>query len=582
MIRQPIVTICGHVDHGKTSILDYFRGSALQEMEAGGITQKISFTLYPKEQIEKACPLLEKNKMKLEIPGFLFIDTPGHAAFTNLRKRGGSLADLAILVIDINEGIKPQTAEVLQILKFNKTPFLIALNKIDNISGWRTNKNQELSLQRNIESQPINIKSLFDERYMTIAGALSSYGFDADLFYNITDFTKKICLIPCSARTGEGIQELMMMLCGLSQKYLSEKLKLGEEAKGIILEVKKEKANEYVEAILYDGEIKKNDEIAVANIDGNPIITKIRSIEEIQPLSIKFKAKEKVQAATGIRMQFSEKMDILPGMPFLSYKENKDKVKEIFKKELTETIKTQNNGIIAKADSLGSLEALLVLLRQANIPVLKAGIGNINKNDFSSAKANLEINELDAIILGFNVSINKDVEELLSENSKIKVLAEEVVYKLIEKLEQFRINKKKEIEKEKLMELATLCKLEILHQYVFRITKPAIFGVKVAAGKLTPNINFVDEQENKIGRVKNIQSDKTSVPEATEGMEVAVSFPGTNYEKELKDSKFLYSDIGERQFRNFKKNKDLLSEGEKRILQEIAEIKRRKESEWGK
>jgi translation initiation factor 5B len=581
IIRQPIVTVCGHVDHGKTSVLDYFRGSSLQEMEAGGITQKISFTLYPREQIEKACPLIKNKGMKLEIPGFLFIDTPGHAAFTNLRKRGGSLADLAILVIDINEGIKPQTAEVIQILKFNKTPFIIALNKIDNISGWRTNKSNEISLQRNIESQPINVKSLFDERYMTIAGALSSYGFDADLFYNITDFTKKICLVPCSARTGEGIQELMMMLCGLSQKYLAERLKMGEDAKGIILEVKKDKSNDYVEAILYDGELKKNDEIAVADIEGNPIITKVRSMEEIQPLSIKFNAKEKVMAATGIRMQFSEKLDILPGMPFLLYKQDKEKVKEIFKKELTETIKTQNNGIIAKADSLGSLEALLVLLKQSNIPVLKAGIGNINKNDFSSAKANLEINELDAIILGFNVSINKDAEELLKENAKIKVLAEEVVYKLIENLEKFRIEKKKEIEKEKLMELAALCKLEILHQYVFRITKPAIFGVKISAGKLTPNINFIDEEENKIGRVKNIQSDKNSVPEASEGMEVAVSFPGTNYEKELKGKNFLYSDIGERQFKNFKKNKELLSSGEIKILQEIAEIKRRKEPEWG-
>jgi translation initiation factor 5B len=582
MIRQPIVTICGHVDHGKTSILDYFRGTSLQEMEAGGITQKISFTLYPKEQIEKACPLLEKNSIKLEIPGFLFIDTPGHAAFTNLRKRGGSLADLAILVIDINEGIKPQTAEVIQILKFNKTPFLIALNKIDNISGWRSNRDSGISLQKNIESQPINVKSLFDERYMTIAGSLSNYGFESDLFYNITDFTKKICLVPCSARTGEGISELMMMLCGLSQKYLAERLKLGEEAKGIILEVKKDKSNDYAEAILYDGELKKNDEIAVADIEGNPTITKVRSIDEIQPLSIKFQAKEKVIAATGIRMQFSEKLDILPGMPFLLYKNNKEKVKDIFKKELTETIKTQNNGIIAKADSLGSLEALLVLLKQSNIPVLKAGIGSINKNDFSSAKANLEINELDAIILGFNVSINKDAEELLKENPKIKVLCEEVVYKLIENLEKFRNERKKEIEKAKLMELAALCKLEILHQYVFRITKPAIFGVKVSAGKLTPNINFVDEEENKIGRVKNIQSDKSSVPEATEGMEVAVSFPGTNYEKELKDRHFLYSDIGEKQFRNFKNNKDLLSEGEKRILQEIAEMKRRKEPEWGK
>jgi translation initiation factor 5B len=193
-IRQPIVTVCGHVDHGKTSILDYFRGSSLQEQEAGGITQKISFTLYTASQAKMACPLIDKKGIKLEIPGFLFIDTPGHAAFTNLRKRGGSLADLAILVIDINEGIKPQTAEVIQILKHNKTPFLIALNKIDNISGWRTIPRESQfnpvtseiargeskdrgDLQENIESQPTNIRQIFDERYLTIIGSLSNYGF---------------------------------------------------------------------------------------------------------------------------------------------------------------------------------------------------------------------------------------------------------------------------------------------------------------------------------------------------------------------------------------------------------------------
>lgn len=582
MIRQPIVTVCGHVDHGKTSILDYFRCTSLQECEAGGITQKISFTLYPSSQIRKACSLIDKNNVKLEIPGFLFIDTPGHAAFTNLRKRGGSLADLAILVIDINEGIKPQTSEVIQILKANKTPFLIALNKIDNISGWRTNKNSDISLQKNINSQPANVKALFDERYMTIAGALSNYGFEADLFYNVKDFTKNIALIPCSARTGEGISELMMMLCGLSQKYLAERLKLGKEAKGVILEVKKEKSNDYAEAILYDGELSKNMEIAVADIEGNPIITKIRSIEEIQPLSTKFKAVENVTAATGLRIQFSERIDVLPGMPFLSYKGDKEKVKEIFKKELTETIKTQSKGIIAKADSLGSLEALLVLLKQSNIPVLKAGIGNINKNDFVNAKANLELDALDAIILGFNVSVNEDAKELLVENKSIKVLTDEVVYKLIDNLVKFRDEKRKEIEKEKLMGLTSLCKLEILHQYVFRNTKPAIFGVKVLAGKLTANVNLMDEDENKIGRTKNIQADKQSVGEATDGMEVAISLPGTNFERELKDKKFLYSDMGEKQFRDFKKNKELLTPSEMKILSEIAEIKRKKQSEWGK
>jgi len=572
-IRQPIVTVCGHVDHGKTSILDYFRNSSLQEQEAGGITQKISFTSYPIEQAKKTCPLIEKKGIKLEISGFLFIDTPGHAAFTNLRKRGGSLADLAILVIDINEGIKPQTAEVIQILKFNKTPFLIALNKIDNISGWRTSKESGM-LQNNIESQPKNIKQIFDERYLTIIGSLNNYGFEADLFYNIEDFTKKIALIPCSAKTGEGIQELMMMLCGISQKYLTNRLKLGEEAKGVILEVKKEKSNDYAEAILYDGSLKKNEEIAIANLEGVPVISKIRVLEEIQPLSNKFKAKEEVIAATGLRMQFSEKIDVLPGMPFLAYKGDKERINGIFKKELTENIQTSKKGIIAKADSLGSLEALLVLLRQANIPVLKAGIGNINKTDFSSAKANLEIDELDAIIAGFNVSINEDAKELLKGNKEIKVLTEEVIYKLIDNLVEFRETRKKEIEKAKLMQLTALCKLRILPQYIFRNTKPAIFGVSVETGKLIPEINVINKEGEKIGRIKKIQSENKGVDEATEGMEIAISIPGVNFERQLKEEEFLYSDVTENQFKNFKKNKELLSHKELSLLQEIAVIKK--------
>jgi len=577
-IRQPIVTVCGHVDHGKTSILDYFRGSSVQEAEAGGITQKISFILYPLSQIKQTCSLIESSGIKLDIPGFLFIDTPGHAAFTNLRKRGGSLADLAILVIDINEGIKPQTSEVIQILKHNKTPFLIALNKIDNISSWRTAKD---NLQHNIETQPSNVKNIFDERYMTLIGSLNSFGFDSDLYYNINDFTKKIALVPCSARTGEGIQELMMMLCGLSQRYLKDKLKLGQEAKGVILEVKKEKSKEYAEAILYDGSLSKSNEIAVADVEGNPIITKIRVLEEILPLSSKFKSKYEVQASTGLRMQFSEKIEILPGMPFLSYTGDKQKIAEIFKKEITENIQTSKKGIIAKADSLGSLEALLVLLKQSNIPVLKAGIGNINKTDFSNAKANLELDELDAIILGFNVSINEDAKELLEENKAIKVLTDEVIYKLIENLIKFRDENRKEIEKKKLMQLTTLCKLKILPQYVFRNTKPAIFGVKIEAGKAVSNTNLIDKENEKIGRIKNIQSENKSVEEATEGMEVAISIPGLNFERQLKTKEFLYSDMGETQFRNFRKNRDLLSSKELSLLQEIAELKRKEKEDWG-
>ena len=501
-IRQPIVTVVGHVDHGKTSILDKLRESCVQEAEAGGITQKISFTLYPIEQLKTACPLIEKSKIDLNFPGFLLIDTPGHAAFTNLRKRGGSLADLAVLVIDINDGIKPQTAEVIQILKKNKVPFIIALNKIDNLSGWRQ---QDEDLKKSIEKQPQNIKQLFDEKYMTLMGSLQNHGIDTDLFYNIDDFTKKVAIVPCSARTGEGIQEVIMMLCGLSQKYLGHKLELAKDAKGVVLEIKKEKDCVYFESILYDGELSKNSEIAVANFDGEPQITRIRVLEEIQPLCSKFKPVEKATAATGLRLQLCDKIEILPGMPFEIYKNNKKELAEKFKKELAENIKTDKQGIIAKADSLGSLEALLGMLQQEKIPVVKAGIGDINKTDIISAKANLDINELDAVIIGFNVNVCEDVKEI---KGKIKILKDAVIYKLIEDLADFREEKRKEIEKRRLMGLTSLAKIKVLHQHVFRNTSPAIFGVSVETGKITPRMTLIDEKNEKIGAIKILKKMK--------------------------------------------------------------------------
>jgi translation initiation factor 5B len=579
-IRQPIVTVCGHVDHGKTSILDKLRGSSVQEKEAGGITQKISFTSLPLDQLKRTCPLIESSGIKLNIPGFLFIDTPGHAAFSNLRKRGGSLADLAILVIDINEGIKPQTAEVIQILKHNKTPFIIALNKIDNISGWRA-LSSSLPLKESIESQSPNTKQVFDERYMTLMGSLNAHGFESDLYYNIDDFSKKIALVPCSAKTGQGIQELIMMICGLSEKYLSDKLKLSKDAKGVMLEIKKEKSINYIESILYDGELSKENEIAIATLNGEPIISKIRILEEILPLSSKFAPKENVQASTGLRLQLIDKTEVTPGMPFLTYKGNKEEIKKQFKAQISENIKTAKQGIIAKADSLGSLEALMVLLKQENIPVVKAGIGSINKADLISAKANLKINEIDAVIVGFNISIDEEAKELQTES--IKILTDEVIYKLIEDLSEFRTEKSREIEKARLIDLATLCKLKILPQYVFRNTSPAIFGVKVEVGKLTSNQNLINNKNEEIARVKNIQSEKKSVEAATAGMEIAISLPGTNFERQLKNTntEFLYSQISESQFRKFKKNKDLLSSDEVTLLQELAEIKRKEKVDWG-
>lgn len=572
-IRQPIVTVAGHVDHGKTSILDCFRGSCVQEGESGGITQKISFTKYPLEQIKAACPLIEKHGIAIDLPGFLFIDTPGHAAFTNLRKRGGSLADLAILVVNAKEGIKPQTIEVLQILKAHKTPFLIAFNKIDTISGWQTRRGE--TLKETIESQAINVSQEFQEALLTFQGSLSQHGFESDIYYEVGDFTKKIAIVPCSAKTKEGVPELLLTLTGLSQKFLKEKLKVSEEAKGVILEVKKEKAIDHIETILYDGTIQEGDEIAIATFD-DIIVTKIRSLEEIAPLSFKYAATKEATAATGLRLHLTNKEGILSGMPFQKVDNNLTKIRESFKKDISRTVNTDKEGIIIKADSLGSLEALMTLLKQENIKVVKAGIGRIGKTDIICARANEEINPLDAVIIGFNVGIDEEIEK-----GKVPIFTEEVVYKLIDEVKEWRKNKHAEIEKARLMELAPVVKLKILHQYMFRNLNPAIFGVAIQAGTLKTNIRLIDENEEDASRVKSIQLEKDTVKEAEEGKEVAIALPGINFERRLKKVQYLYSDISESQYRKFRENKDLLSQAEIKTIQEIAEIKRKKKDDWG-
>ncbi len=566
-IRQPIVTVAGHVDHGKTSILDKVRGTTIQEKEEGGITQKISFTTVPKENIQKrADEVLKKFKIPVEIPGLLFIDTPGHAAFTNLRKRGGSLADIAILVIDINDGLKPQTVEVLQIIKANKTPFIIALNKIDNISGWKEGEQ--------IENQAINVRQNFEEKFYTIIGALHSHGFNAEMYSKIKDFTKNIALIPCSAKTGEGIPEILAMLTALSQKFLKERIEIKEQGKGVILEIKKDKQANYLECILYDGELSLKDEIAIASFE-NSIVTKIRVLQESQPLGKGLKVVERARAATGLKLQIISKEDILPGMPFQVINNNLEEIEKEFSEELSEEVKTDETGIVVKADSLGSLEALLVLLKQQQINVIKAGIGPITKKDIYSTNA---LPAEDKILLGFNVNLAEDAE--VEELKNIKLLTNPVVYKLIENFEKFKLEQSKEIEKKKLSELPKIAKITIL-DFVFRNSNPAVFGVEIIGGILKKGERFINRDDIKIGQIKEIQEDKNNVQEVIKGKEVAISVPGINFERQLTVGESLYTNLSETEFRKFKEHKELLTSEEKTILQEIASIKRKSNGTWG-
>ena len=486
------------------------------------------------------------------------------------------MADLAILVIDINDGIKPQTKEVLDILKLNKIPFIIALNKIDNISGWRK---QAENLKESIDKQAANVATNFQEKLFTLMGSLHHHGFNAKPFYEVKDFTRELALIPCSAKTGEGIPELILMLSGMSEKFLKKSLTLGKDAKGVILEIKKEKSMQYSEAILYDGKLSSTDEIAIASFD-QPIITKIRVLEEIQPLSSKFKPSKSIIAANGLRMQLINSEGILPGMPFTIFKDNLEEISKEFKKDIGEKLKTDKKGIIIKADSLGSLEALITLLKQERIPIISSGIGKINKKDLISAETNFREDPLNAIILGFNVEEDDEVKDLIKE-SKIKVLKNEVIYRLIEDLIEFQKEKENEIKREKLTKLTSVCKLKILPQYVFRNSNPAVFGVLVESGKLRPGTKLIDDEGKEIAKVKNIQEQNKSVKEAIKGSEIAISLPGIMFDRVLAETNNLYSNLSEKQFKQFKDNKDLLTTDEIQALQKIAQIKRKEKPTWG-
>ncbi len=575
MIRQPIVTVAGHVDHGKTTILDSIRGTCVAEKEPGKITQKISFTLVPSEIIKNNCKiLLEKYNIKLEIPGFLFIDTPGHAAFTNLRKRGGALADLAVLVIDINEGIMAQTLESIEVLKASKVPFIVALNKIDAITGW---KKQSNDLKESIEKQSDFTKKDFDKKFYRIINSFASLGFDADLFFRVNDFTKQLALIPCSGKTGEGIPELVVMLAGLAQKFLKGKLTLGEEGKGTILEVKKEKSIVNIDAILYDGVLSKKDTLVIATL-GKAIDTKIRALFKALPLGKGFELVDEVSASAGIRMILPTTEEIIPGMPFVVSKKGEiEKLKESLQKEVEQVLKVEKEGIIVKADSLGSLEALLFLLRKEGIRVKKAEIGNIKRQDIALAVANLEVNPLDATIVGFNVTLEPGIEV----DERIKIIESDVIYKITEELAEWRKQKEIEIEREKLAELTMPCKIKILRNCCFRQSKPAIFGVKVEAGVLRPGVMLMNEEGKEVDRVKSMQSEGKSVEKAEKGKELAISLPNITFGRQVKEEQTLYSAITENEFRKFKENKKYLSQEEIKILQEIAKIKRKEKATWG-
>lgn len=574
MIRQPIVVLVGHIDHGKSSILEKIRGISITKAEPGGITQTIKSYNVALSTIKNICgSLLERLNIKLTIPGLLFLDSPGHAAFNNLRKRGGNLADIAILVIDIREGLMEQTLECIDILKQYKTPFIIALNKIDLISGYRSNP--ETSLILNLDKQSEHIQENLNKKLYEIVGKLSELGFNADRFDKIDDYTKQIAMLPISAKTGEGIPELLMILTGLAQKYLEKKLKIEIKGPGkaTVLEVKEEKGiGLTLDIVLYDGKLKQNDTIVIAGLD-SPIITKVKALLEPDSDTKKLKHVNEIGAAAGVKIIAPDIKNVIAGMPLRVANENIEQIKQEIQKEIQEVlIQTDREGIIVKADSLGSLEALVSLLKERNIEIKKAHIGDIAKQDILEAKS--EKDELNKVILGFNVKLEKEL------HTDVKIITNDVIYKIIEDFENWKKEKTKEIQQEKLKSITKPFKIQIIKGCIFRQSKPCVVGVIVLNGTLRKS-NIMKEDGTSISQIKSMQVENKSVDLAEKGKEVAISIPNITAGRQIKEEDILISDITENEFKKLKELKDSLTSDEILVLKEIAKIKRKEISTWG-
>jgi translation initiation factor 5B len=579
-IRQPIVSVLGHVDHGKTSFLDYIRGSSVVDRESGAITQHIGATEIPIEAIYNVCGNILKQK-NFTLPGLLFIDTPGHHAFTTLRDRGGSLADIAVLIIDINEGFKPQTYESINILKQYKTPFIIGVNKIDKISGWK--KYEDLANIR-IEKQRENVKTIFEKNIFEIIGILYDNKLNSELYYKIKDFKKNIAIIPISSKTGEGIPELLMTLVGLAQKFLEEKLhtEIGP-AKGSVLEVKEEIGlGTTIDSIIFSGKLKCDDKIIIGTYK-DPIITKIKALLKPKPLDEirdpreRFDNVKEVHAACGIKIVSPDLEKVIPGAPIRVYNENNNQIIEEIKKQTQINIELDEQGIIIKADTIGSLEALIKESRDKNIQIRKAEIGNISKRDIIEANATL--NELNKVIFAFNVKLLPEAKEEIP-NYNIKIFNEDVIYTIMENYDEWIEKKKAEIEIKRRKEFTHPGMIKILPEYIFRVSNPAIVGIRVITGRIKNDLKLMNDDGRYVGRIKGIQSENQSVNEAFQGEEVAISIDGVTIGRQIKKDDILYTEIPEKDAKKLKEL-DVLNIDEKDLLNKIFEIKRKNEKFWG-
>ena len=588
--RQPIVAVLGHVDHGKTSLLDHIRGlgsdsrASVMDREAGGITQHIGATEVPADILNELCsPLMGGNTF--DSPGLLFIDTPGHHSFSTLRSRGGSLADIAILIVDVMEGCRPQTLESLRVLKNAKTPFVVAANKVDRIHGWDAQEGRAMALS--MGNQTKDAMGLFEQRYWALVGQFAEEGLNIERYDRVKDFTKDIAMVPISAREGEGIQDLLAVVIGLAERYLTDQLTDVEgSGEGTVLEMKEERGlGKTLDVILHRGSIKKGDEIVLVTTEGG-LSTRVkglfspRGMSEMRDAGDRWDDTEVAHAASGLKVSAPDLENVLAGTTLRVVHSDSERAEamDAAKAESELSIELEEEGVAIKADTVGGLEALAKELQALDVPIRNASIGKVSRRDVRSAEAAAD--PLHRVIMAFSTEILPDAEaEIESSDTGVHHIGSDIIYRILEEREEWIETRTREIEEASREQIVYPGRILLLPDHTFRISKPAVVGVRVLAGRIHVGQNLLKDG-NRVGRIKSIRSGEESMKEAMQGSEVAVAIDGVTVGRQIDEEDILLVDVPESHARKLRRMD--LSAAEEEVLEELQDIHRKDDHFWGR
>ncbi|CAI4235010.1 BAK_1a_G0000290.mRNA.1.CDS.1 [Saccharomyces cerevisiae] len=535
-LRSPICCILGHVDTGKTKLLDKIRQTNVQGGEAGGITQQIGATYFPIDAIKaKTKVMAEYEKQTFDVPGLLVIDTPGHESFSNLRSRGSSLCNIAILVIDIMHGLEQQTIESIKLLRDRKAPFVVALNKIDRLYDWKAIPNN--SFRDSFAKQSRAVQEEFQSRYSKIQLELAEQGLNSELYFQNKNMSKYVSIVPTSAVTGEGVPDLLWLLLELTQKRMSKQLMYLSHVEATILEVKVvEGFGTTIDVILSNGYLREGDRIVLCGMNG-PIVTNIRALLTPQPLrELRLKSEyvhhKEVKAALGVKIAANDLEKAVSGSRLLVVgpEDDEDELMDDVMDDLTgllDSVDTTGKGVVVQASTLGSLEALLDFLKDMKIPVMSIGLGPVYKRDVMKASTMLEKAPEYAVMLCFDVKVDKEAEQY-AEQEGIKIFNADVIYHLFDSFTAYQEKLLEERRKDFLDYAIFPCVLQTLQ--IINKRGPMIIGVDVLEGTLrvgTPICAVKTDPTTKerqtliLGKVISLEINHQPVQEVKKGQTAA-------------------------------------------------------------